>query len=223
MRPPSRLLAPQGQNHQAAPPRPSRGCVTGPGDPPSSPPRQPMGRRRPAGETAAPHPPRGAAAAGGGTPQLRQAQPRAKRPRWTARTFPHYWLPTGNGTAAPRNAQTKRPTLVPAWERQESGPGRGDPPPPLATLTNRRPTGPRPAPTAARQPRLHMYTPGGAPETKGDRDAGHGPSHGAGGWGAAARPPLPPPSAPRSPPGLRAAGAPALRTARGHGIVPPPP
>ena len=33
--------------------------------------------------------------------------------------------------------------------------------PPPATLTHWRPTGPRPTPTAARQPRLHEYTPGG--------------------------------------------------------------
>ena len=39
MHPPSWRLAPQGQNHQAAPPRPSGGGVRGPGDPPlSSPP-----------------------------------------------------------------------------------------------------------------------------------------------------------------------------------------
>ena len=66
MRPPSRRLAPQGQNHQAAPPRPSGSGVRGPGDPPLPPPPQPMGGRRPAGETAAPRPPGGAAAPGGG-------------------------------------------------------------------------------------------------------------------------------------------------------------
>ena len=59
--------------------------------------------------------------------------------------------------------RTNRPTLVPARATRGSALGRGDlsPPPPPATLTHQRPTGPRPAPTAARQPRLHVYTPGG--------------------------------------------------------------
>ena len=84
---------------------------------------------------------------------------------------------------------------------EDGGADRGEetsPPPLPATLTHRRPTGPRPAPTTARLPRLHVYTPGGAPETKGDRDGGHRPPHRAGGRGTAARPPLPSP--PRSPP-----------------------
>ena len=80
MRPPGRRLAPEGQNHQAAPPWMSGGGVSGPGDP-RPPLPQPMGGRRPAGEMAAPHPPGGAAAPRGGTPQPRQAQLRAKRPR----------------------------------------------------------------------------------------------------------------------------------------------
>ena len=41
------------------------------------------------------------------------------------------------------------------------------PPPPPATLTHWRPTGPRLTPTAARQPRLHEYTPGGSAGDKG--------------------------------------------------------
>ena len=58
MRPPSRRLAPQGQNRQAAPPRPSGGGVRGPGPPllSSLPPPRPRSGQRPAGETAAPHP-----------------------------------------------------------------------------------------------------------------------------------------------------------------------
>ena len=157
MRPPSRRLAPQGQNHLAAGPRPSEGGVSRPGDPPP----QPKRGRRPARETAAPHPPGGALHPGGGHRSCSKRSRARKRPQWTARTHPQYPLPTDNGTAAPRKAQTKRPTLRPAWGRQGRGPGRGDLSPPPATLARWRPTGPCPAPTAARQPRLHVYTPGG--------------------------------------------------------------
>ena len=157
MRLPSRRLAPQVQNHQAAPPRPSGGGVRGPGDPPLSPPPSRWGDGgRP--EKQRPCSPRGGRCTRGG----------GHRSRWTARTLPHYPLLTGNGTAALWRAQTKRPTLRPAWGRRRSGPGRGDlPPPPPATLTHWRPTGPRLAPKAARQPRLHLYTPGGRAGDKG--------------------------------------------------------
>ena len=150
MRSPSRRLAPQGQNRQAAPPRPSGGGVRGQGPLPLSPPPGPRAdggqpeRQRPR------TPPGGAAAPRGETPRPPQARPRPKRPCWTARTLPHYPLPTDNGTAAPRKAQTERPTQRPACGRVGRGPGRGDHSPP--SLTPPRHTEPlaadRPAPDA---------------------------------------------------------------------------
>ena len=180
------------------------------GPPPLPPPRLKSGRR-PAGETAAPHSPQGAAAARGGTRRPRQAQRRAKRPQWTARALLHYPLPTDNGAAAPRKAQTEQPTQRPAWGRR--GPRtrarRSLPPRPPPALPQR-PTGSRPGrarcPRPPGNPHSTSIPKGGAPETKDDRGADHGPPNGAGGRGAAERPPPP-----RSPPGLRAAGAPALR------------
>ena len=44
---------------------------------------------------------------------------------------------------------------------EQTGAGRPFPTPSPATLTHRQPTGPRSAPTAAWQPRLHVYTRGG--------------------------------------------------------------
>ena len=170
--PPGPTAGPPGPEPPARPPAAVGGRRQGSRPPPPLPTPRPKGRRRPAGETAAPHPPGGAAAPRAGTWRPRQARLRAKRPLWTARTLRHYPLPTDNGTAAPRNAQTERPTLRPAWGRQGRGPGQGDHsppslPPPPATLTHWRPTGPRLTPTAARQPRLHEYTPGGSTGDKG--------------------------------------------------------
>ena len=82
MRPPSRGLAPQGQNHQAAPPQPSGRGVRGLGDPPSpAPPRPSLWADRGPPERRQPRtPPGGPLHPGGQTPQQRRAQPRAKRP-----------------------------------------------------------------------------------------------------------------------------------------------
>ena len=163
MRPPSRRLAAQGRNHLAAGPRPSEGGVSRPGDPP--PPAQ--ARTETGQRDSGPAPPGGGTTHGGGAPQLQQAQPRAKRPQWTARTHPQYPLPTDNGTAAPRKAQTKRPTLRPAWGRQGRGPGREDLPPPPP-----RHTGPLAADQAVpgahgrpATPTACVYPRGVAPET----------------------------------------------------------
>ena len=214
MRPPSRRLAPQGQNHQAA------------GDqgtpPPPPPPPSPwadggrLGRQRP-------RTPGGRAAPGGGTPRPRQARPRAKRPWWTTGSLPHYPLPTGNGPAVLRNAQTKRPTLVPAWRRRGDRPGREDLPAPPPRHTDP-PVANRAAPGAHGCPATwtaRVY-PGGARQRGRVAEtgaAGHPTGQRAESSGAA---PPPPPSPPRSPPGLRAAGAPTLRPPRGRGDVPPP-
>ena len=214
MRPPSRRLAPQGQNHQAAP-RGRRGAASGEqGTPPPSPP-QFIGGRGPAGETAAPHPPRGAVAPGGGTPQQRQARPCARRPRWTARTLPHYPLPTGDRMEAPKKganeAAHSEAGLGQAAER--TGARRSPPPPrhsdPLAAD--------RAAPGAHGRlttPTARVY-PRGARRRR--RVTGTGArSHPTGqGGGEQRRGPFSPPSPPRSPPGRRAAGAPALCPPRG--------
>ena len=209
MRPPSRRLAPQSQNHQAAPPRPSGGGVRGPGDPPLSPPPQPKAGRRPARETAAPHPPVGAAAPGGGTPQPRHAQPRAKHPRWTARTLPHYPLPTDNVTGAPRNdAAHSEAGLEKAGARTGE---RRSPPPPRHT-----------DPLAA-----DRATPGahGGPANQTARVYPRGARRRqrvTGGRGAAARPPLPPPLPPLLPhPASRGGAGPP--PPRGRGDIPSPP
>ena len=89
------------------------------------------------------------------------------------------------------------------------------PPPPPAALTHWRPTGPRPTPTAARQPPRHEYTPGGRAGDNGwQADARRG--GGAGGGGAAPPPPPPPP-----PPSLMATRA-TRRPPRAEGTPPLP-
>ena len=139
-------------------------------------------------------------------------------------------------------AQTKRPALVPARGRRGNTPRQRDlpaprpagpsgqapgrtehwqPPPSPARLTHRRPARPHPAPGAARQPRLNIYTLGGC--AGGDGGLGRGPlatPRGQGGGEARRYPPSPLPPTPPS--GLWAAGAPALRPPRGRGDVPPP-
>ena len=225
MRPPSQRLAPRDRNHQAAPPRPSGGGARGPGadcgerpllpTPPPSPPPRPPGGRRPTGETAAPHPPERAAAPRGGTQQPRRAQPRAKCPH----SLPHSPLPTGGSAPAPWAATERRHPRMrrrsgPPWCPPGEGGGldRGKetpPPPPPTTLTHRRPTRPRPAPTAARHLRLNVYTKGGCAGEEGGQ--GRGPQAippGQGGGEQWRGPPSPLPLIP--PPGLRATGAPAL-------------
>ena len=163
------------------PPRPSGGVARGPEGPPHSPPPSPTqaperteADRRNGGPTPPPkrplHPGCGGttAEAGAHTPCLR---------------------PADGGPATPRTAQTERPYQRPARGRGGREPGRGgSPPSPLAALTRRRPTGPRPTPTAARQPPRHEYTPGGhAGGNRRQADARRG--RGAGGGG----PPTPPP------------------------------
>ena len=129
----------------------------------------------------------------------------------------------GNGTAAPRNAQTKPATLRPAWGRRGSGPGRGDlstPPrhtdPPAADRAAPGARGCLATPTARVYPmgaRLRQRVTGtgimGHPTGQGGGAQRHGPPS--------------PPSPPRSPPGLRATAAPALRPPlRAEGTFPLP-
>ena len=83
-------------------------------------------------------------------------------------------LPADGGPAAPRMAQTEPP-----------------PPPHPAALARRRPTGPRPTPASARQPRRHEYTPGGHVRDNGWQAD---PRRGGGrGGGNPKPPPAPPP------------------------------
>ena len=82
-------------------------------------------------------------------------------------------------------------------------------PPQLATLTHRRPTGPRLAPTTARQPRLNVYAQGGCAGEEGGQ--GRGPratpqGRGVGNSGAA--PPSPLPRTPPRPAGRGGASPP---------------
>ena len=194
MRPPIRRLAPQGQNHQAAPPQTSGGGVRGPGDPPfSPPPPKPIGGRTSAGETEALHPPERAAAPGGGHHSRGK---RSRAPSAPGRPPAHSRI-TRCRPATERRHPGMRKQSGPLWCQPGEGGGadrgEGTTSPPPATLTNRRPAGPRLAPG---KPDSKCIPQGGAPE----RDGGHGPPQGAGGRGAAARPPLPPPSPPPPPP-----------------------
>ena len=117
--------------------------------------------------------------------------------------------PNGANRAAPSEAG-----LGKAGARNRAG-GSPPPPPAPAALTHWRPPGPRPTPTAARQPPRHEYTPGGRARDNGwqaeARRAG-----GAGGGGAA---PHPPP--PALPPSLGATGA-TLRPPGAEGRPPSP-
>ena len=127
-------------------------------------------------------------------------------------------LPTNGRPAAPRTEQTKRPLQRPALGKRGREPGRGGSPPSpsaAAALTHWRPTRPRPAPPAARQPPRHEYTPGGRAGDYGwQADAQRG--GGAGGSGATPRPPLL-----LLPPSLRATGA-TLRPPGAEGTPPLP-
>ena len=196
MRPPSPWLAPQGQNHQAAPPRGRRGAASGyQGTPPSPPPPSPWAnggrpeRQRPRNRPGGPLQPGGghrgrskrgrAPGAPGGPPAL----PTADRQR------------TGGTQEGANEAAHSEAGLGRAGER--TGARRSLPPPP-ATLT-----GTRPAPTAARQPRLHCTErvyPRGARRRRtvtGTGATGHPTGKGA---GEQRRGPPSPPSPPRSPP-----------------------
>ena len=201
VRPPSRRLAPQGQNSQAAPPGPSGGGVRGPGGPCLSAP--PPGPRADGGrlERQRPRIPRGAAAPRGeGTAAATSAAPHQAPPLYD----PHY--PALPATDRQRNGGSQEGANGAA--RTEAGPGKAGartrarrslppvPPPPSATLTHWRPTGPRPTPSASGNPHSMSIPQGGALETKDDRGGGHGPPNGARGRGAVERPPLPPPPAP---------------------------
>ena len=187
--PPQSTAGPSGPEPPGRRPAAFSGAASGDRPPPLAPPHRPKSGQRPAGEKAALQPPEGPLRPGGGTPRPRQAQPRAKRPRWTACTLPHWPLPTDNGTAAPRKAQTEQPTQRPAWGRRGSGSGRGSPspppPPPPATLTHGGRPGRDRHPRPPRDPDCKSIPQGGAPETKDDRGGGHGPPNGAGGRGAA--------------------------------------
>ena len=238
VRPTSRRLAPRDRKRQPAPPRP-RGAAPGDqggtaGHPlsplplPPPPPRH-AGSRRPAGETAAPQPPRRGRSTQGGdatasaSAAARQAPPE-ERPLTPALPAANRRLCAGavgrNGTAAPRNAQTKRPALVPTLGRRGDRPWRGDPPP---CHTNP-PAADRAAPGAHGPPATpaERVYPGGVHQRRrgtGTGATGHPPR--VGGWGTAARPPFPIPPHP-PPPCLRATGAPALHPREAKGTSPLP-
>ena len=123
-----------------------RGAASGDLCPPPSPPLPAQEQTRAGRRDSGPAPPRGGRSTrGGGTPRPRQARPRAKRPRWTARTIPHYPLPPNSEAGLGKAGARTR--------------ARRSLPPPPAALTHWQPTGPRLAPTAARQPPQHEYTP----------------------------------------------------------------
>ena len=212
MRPLCQPLAPRDRNHQAAPLRPWGGGENGPGgdsgEPPSPPPLPPLspplpGGRKPANSDGGPAPPRGGRPTEGrdatdaASAAARQAPPvdRLLTPALPAAGWRLCAGAVGrNGTTAPGNAQTKRPAFVPAWGRQGSRQWRGDLPPPPATLTLRRPTGPRPAATTVRQP---VYTQGGCAGEEGGQ--GRGPRAAAQGreeGNSGAPPPSPHPPTP---------------------------
>ena len=113
----------------------------------------------------------------------------------------------------------------PLWCQPGKGGGadRGEEtsPPSPATMTHRRPTGLRLAPTTARQPRLNVYAPGRCAGEEGRR--GRGPratpqGRGAGNSGAA-----PPPLSPHTPPPARGQRGRRPSTRSGaEGTSPPP-
>ena len=109
---------------------------------------------------AAPHPPRrGRYTRGEGAPRPRQAPP-VNRPHAPA-------LPaadrrrTGGAQDGANRAAPSGAGLGKAGARTRAGGFPPPPSPPPAALTHWRPTGPRPMPTAARQPPGHEYTPKG--------------------------------------------------------------
>ena len=174
---------------------------------PSPPPLPPP--PRPVGGAVAPRPPERAAAPKGGTPQQRRAQPHAKRPQSAAHALPHYPLSTSGSAPTPWAAAERRHPGV----SRRSGPPRCPPgeggreqtaakrllPPPPACHTD---------PPAADQAALSAH---GCPATPTERVYPGGvpspPEQGGSGQRRARRPSLPP----NSPPGLRAAGVPALQ------------
>ena len=171
VRPPSRRLAPRGRNRQAASPRPSGGGVRGPERPPLPPPPRPKSGRRPTGETAAPHPreeaaaPRGGDTAAAASAAACQAAP-VNRPH--APTLPAADRPRNGGAQDGANgAAHSEAGLGKAGARTRVGRSHPPSPPPPAALTHWQLTGPRPTPTAARQPPQHEHTPGGRAGDKG--------------------------------------------------------
>ena len=162
MRPPSRW------NRLATPLRPPGGGVRGPWGPPLPPPPRPKSGRMPAGETASCTPHGEAVAPGGGdtaaaaSAAARQA-PSVDRPHTPAlaATDRHR---NGGAQEGANGAAHSEAGLGKAGARTWSLP----PPSPCpAALTHWGPTGPRPTPTAARQPPQHEYTPGGRAGDKG--------------------------------------------------------
>ena len=229
---------PPPRGHQGAVPRDQGGIARNLSSPPPLPPPLPpppaRGRSGADGEAAAPHPPqegRGTQAGDATTAAsaaTRQAPP-VGGPLTPAVPAADRLLCAGtvgrNGTAAPRIATWRagRRRSSPPWCPPGEGGGtdRGkETTPPPARLTHRRPTRPRPAPRAARQPRLNVYTQGGCAGEKGGRGPRATPP-GLGGREPRRGPPSPLPPTP--PPGLRATGAPALHPPRRRGNVPPSP
>ena len=168
MRPPSPWLALPGPEPPGRPPAAVGGRRQGTrGTPPLPPPStwadggRPE-RRRPRTPPGGPlHPGRGHHSRGKrsrapSAPSRPPAHSRIARCRpATERQYPamrkrsgRHWCQPGESGGADRTEDTSSPL-------------------PPATLTHPRPTGPRWAPTTARQPRLHMYTPGGCVGDKG--------------------------------------------------------
>ena len=197
------------------PPMAVRGRRQGTREPPPLPPILPLrpkrGQRQ-AEQTAAPHPPqRGRCTRGGGAPRPRQAPP-MNRPHAPAVPAADQ-RQTGGAQDGAHGVATSETSVGKAGAQTRV---RGSLPPslpPPAAMTHWRPTGPRSAPMAARQPRRHGYTPRGAPETTDGRPT---PDRKGGGG---VTPPAPPP---RSPPGLRDAGALTLRPPRPEETPPLP-
>ena len=202
--------------------------------PPPSPPPPAHGWPGAGRRDGSPAPPRGGRGTqGGGTPQPQGAQPRAKRSQSTAHSLPHYPLPTGGTAPAPCAATERRQPGMrrqsgPHWSRPGKGGGADHarrPPlaPPLpATPTHRRPTRPRLAPTATRQPRLNVYTQGGCAGEEWGQE--RGPQAAPPGQGGGEQRRTPPSSLPPTPPlGLRATKGQALHPLRRRRGVPPPP
>ena len=203
MRPPSQRLAPQGQNHQAAPQRPLGGGIRGPGDPALSPPPSPWAdggwpeRRRPRTPPGGPLHPGG----GGGTTAAASAAAR--------QAPPVDGLLTPALPAADR--QQNGGTQECANEAAHSGAGLGKagepnrartplPPPPRHTDP---PAADRAAPGAHGRPATPtacVYPRGARRRQKVTGTGATGHPTGQGERGSAARPPLLPPLPPASPP-----------------------
>ena len=214
--PPQSTAGPPGPEPPGRPPAAVGGRHQGTSGPPTLPPPPAHGRTEVGARDSGPVAPRGGRGTRGEDIAAAASAAARQAPPVDPRTLPHYPLPTGNGRAAPREAQTKRPG-------EGGGADRGDEIPP--PLLPHRPTGGRPGrawrPRPLRNPDCTCMPQGGVPEGKVGRDGGHRPPHGAGGQGAAARPPLPP-SPPRPPPACGPRGRRPSAPPGAGGASPPP-